>query len=138
MEAVLLLPLLFTLCFSSMKTKHEPYKTVLTISIGLVVVYFMNHSVYSLYLLCFVAGFSLLSERIANCVHVLWMKLAKLLSYVVPNILLSVIFFLILTPIALLHKLFHKNNSFNYSIKDITTFKEIMKKFDKPHFEKPW
>lgn len=121
-----------------MKIKQDSYKTVLTISMGLVVVYLINHSVYALYLLCVVAGFSLLSERIANVVHVLWMKLAKLLSYIAPNILLSIIFFLILTPIALIQKLFHKNKSFNSSINGITTFQESLKRFDMSHFEKPW
>lgn len=98
----------------------------------------MSHSVYSLYVLCVVAGFSVMSERIANYVHMLWMMLAKLLSYVAPNILLSMIFFLILTPIALLQKLFHKNKSFNPSLNDVTSFQESLRRFNKSHFEKPW
>jgi len=71
-------------------------------------------------------------------VHVLWMKLAKLLSYIAPNILLSIVFFLILTPVALLQKLFNKNKSFDPSINKLTTFQDTIKKIDKPHFEKPW
>lgn len=45
---------------------------------------------------------------VGNFIHNLWMQLAKVLGYINSRILLSIIFFLILTPIALLMRLLGK------------------------------
>lgn len=138
LEEALQLHRLFILYFNFMKVKHDAYKTVLTISLALVVFYYLYHSVFFLSIFFIVAGFSLLFEKVACLVHVLWMKLAKLLSYVAPNILLTIIFFLVLTPIALLQKVLSKNSAFRAINGKTSAFYETNKKFERNHFEKPW
>ena len=54
---------------------------------------------------CFV-GF--LIGPVGDFTHIIWMQLAKLLGFINSRILLSIIFFLILTPIALLMRLLGK------------------------------
>lgn len=66
------------------------------------------------------------------------MKLAGFLSLIIPNILLGIIFFLLLFPIALLSRLFGKNDSLNLKNKSGSTFKNVNKEFDKISFEKTW
>tara|TARA_R100000789_G_scaffold18215_1_gene21140 strand:- start:150 stop:404 length:255 start_codon:yes stop_codon:yes gene_type:complete len=81
---------------------------------------------------------SLISETISNSIEKLWNGLAKILSYIVPNILLTLVFLLLLTPLALLAKLF--NNKSDYILKNPgrSVFKDSNKSFSKNSFEKAW
>lgn len=65
------------------------------------------------------------------------MKLAKILGYIIPNILLSLVFFLFLLPISLISKLFTKD-PLMLSDKYKTYFIEINKEVEKESFEKIW
>ncbi len=66
-----------------------------------------------------------------------WMKLAKVLGYIVPNILLSVVFFFVLFPISLLSKIFTKDPLMLSKNKE-TYFVDINKEMDKKNIEKTW
>ncbi|NCU05543.1 MAG: hypothetical protein GXC73_16345 [Chitinophagaceae bacterium] len=48
---------------------------------------------------------------VGDFTHIVWMQLAKLLGYVNSRILLFLIFFIILTPVAFLRKLFGKKTT---------------------------
>jgi len=50
-----------------------------------------------------------LFERSSRMVHRIWMGLATLLSYIIPNILLTLIFYLILLPLALISRIGSKD-----------------------------
>jgi len=66
------------------------------------------------------------------------MKLAWVLSLIIPNILLSSIFFLFLFPIALLSRLFGKKDPLMLKNPEKSVFRNQEKKFDKSSFENPW
>ena len=66
------------------------------------------------------------------------MKLSWLLSLIVPNIILSIIFFLFLFPIALLSRMTKKEDQLRLKNIYQSTFKEVNKTFDKKSFENPW
>ncbi len=51
----------------------------------------------------------IVSPYLSRKIEWIWMKLGKLLGYVVPNILLGLVFFLILFPISLISKIFRKD-----------------------------
>jgi hypothetical protein len=67
-----------------------------------------------------------------------WNKLSEILGKIVPNILLSVIFFLFLFPIALLSKLFLKKDALHLKQPAAGTYVDINKVFEKKMFENPW
>jgi hypothetical protein len=121
-----------------MLNKKETYKTIVVITAGFMVLYFVFHSIYFLYIALSIALLSILSESLANFISNAWMKLAKVLSYIVPPITMSILFFFILTPIALLQKLFKKNKSFLLKNNMNSTFIASNKVFNKSSFEKPW
>jgi hypothetical protein len=75
---------------------------------------------------------------LAKKIDYLWMKLTWVLSMIVPNVLLSVIFYLFLTPIALLSRIFGKKNQLTLKNTKDSLFKENTKKFEKSSFEKTW
>jgi hypothetical protein len=120
------------------KIKSDPTKTILVITVGFLVIYFFSGFKWSLYTAIIVGVLGLLSDLLAKKIDYLWMKLTWVLSMIVPNVLLSVIFYLFLTPIALLSRIFGKKNQLTLKNTKDSLFKENTKKFEKSSFEKTW
>lgn len=118
--------------------KSEPLKTVLVITVGMLVVYFISNLQWPLLVALIVGGLGLMSNYLAKKIEFLWMKLAWVLSLIVPNILLSLIYYLFLTPIAILSRIFGEKNQLSLKNTSSTLFKDKNKVFDKVSFEKPW
>lgn len=128
------------------KLDFDPLKTVLTITVGFVFLFTILQKDlgltirenWPLVIALIIGGSSLLSSYIANQINFLWMKLTWLLSLIVPNIILSIVFFVFLTPMALLGKLFSKKDLLILKNNKNSTFIKSDKSFDKESFEKPW
>jgi predicted ferric reductase len=118
--------------------KTDPIKTVLVITVGMLIVFALTQWKWAFNAAVIIGLLGLISSFLAKQIDYLWMKLAWVLSLIVPNILLSVIFYLLLTPIALLSRLFGEKNQLNLKNKTDSLFKDYNKEFDKPSFEKPW
>jgi hypothetical protein len=118
--------------------KTDPVKTVLTISVGFMVLYFITKWDWAIITALVVGLAGVFSTYLSEKIDFLWMKLAWVLNLIAPNILLTVIFFLLLFPIAILSRMFGKNDFFN--LKDIndSNFKDSNRQLDKASFEKPW
>lgn len=116
----------------------EATKTVLTITVGFVVIYLFSKAEWTLYIALSVGLAGLLSAYLREKIAFLWMKLAWLLSLVVPNLVLSVVFFVFLLPIATLSRLFSKKDPMNRKNTSDSLFKTSSRVMDKPFFEKPW
>lgn len=74
-----------------------------------------------------------LSKKIAW----IWMKIARVLSYIVPNILLAVVFYVFLLPLAVISRLFRKD-PLMLSDDRQSYFIEVDEKPEKSSFEKIW
>lgn len=118
--------------------KSNPAQTVLVICTGLVLVYFIFDLRWVLYLAFGLGLLSILSTWISRKVEWGWFKLTYLLSLIVPNILLGVIFFLFLTPIAFLASLFAKKDSFLLKKPNDSAYQIINKKYSAADLENPW
>ncbi len=118
--------------------KSNPAQTVLVICTGLVLVYFIFDLRWVLYLAFGLGLLSILSTWISRKVEWVWFKLTYLLSLIVPNILLGVIFFLFLTPIAFLASLFAKKDSFLLKKPNDSAYQIINKKYSAADLENPW
>ena len=119
------------------KETYEPVKTVLVITTGFILLFFITNLAWSLYLAMIVSILGLLSNAMAKKISFVWLKLASLLNLIMPNIILSIIFFLILTPIALLSRMF-KKNQLRLKNSNKSLFIQKDSTFQKEHFEKPW
>ena len=118
--------------------KSEPLKTVLTIAMGFIFVFYATH-LKSFILVSFIIGIAgLASDYLAVKIDWLWMKLTYILSLIVPNILLSVIFYVFLFPMALLSRLIGKKDPLMLKKGLKTTFVTVNKSFEKNIFEKSW
>ena len=113
----------------------NPYKTVLTIVIGFGIVFLITQNKYFLYVALGIGLLGLISSFIAKQIEKLWSLLTKVLSYIVPNILLSIVFYLFLFPIALLSRLFGKKDPLKLKKSTGSTFVVDERGFEKASFE---
>ncbi len=121
-----------------LKEQKEPFRTILTISTGFLIIYFFSNWSVAFWIALGTSIAGLFSSFLRKWIIKLWFKLAWVLSLIIPNILLSVIFFFILTPIAFLYKWFGNKDPLMLSNHDESTFRDVDKSFDKSYFERPW
>lgn len=120
--------------------KKEPdYKSILTVVGGFLLLYFAFKQQAFIYVAFGVAGLSLASSFLARKLVWLWHKLGEGLGYVNARILLTIIFYIFLAPVAFLYRLSHKDpiklnkiegEGSYYTIRDYT--------FEGKDLEKPW
>lgn len=114
-----------------MKSKH--LETIVVFIAVLVIVYLFTANRYYLYAGLGFAAIGLLVPSLSRLIHTGWMKLAMLIGLVMNKVLLSVVFFLVLTPVALLSRLFRKDPfetkkaaSSNFTDRDFTYTKKSL------------
>lgn len=137
-EAAALLHLSFTPYFKLMKNNSETYKTILVIVVGLSFISYIFK--LDLLLKCtLVMGLACaLSGWAAEKISWLWMKLTWVLSKIMPNIILSGVFYLFLTPLALLSRTFGEKNPLMLKNPGQSTFKKKEDAYSKESLEKMW
>jgi hypothetical protein len=118
--------------------KTDSVKTVLTISMGLIVLYLITKWDWTIPAALAISLAGIFSSYLSEKINLMWMKLSWLLNLITSNILLSTIFFLFLFPIALLSRLFGKNDPLNLKNKAGSNFKNSHKQLDKVSFKKTW
>ena len=111
--------------------------TVLVICMGFLALYLGFHWKWAIYTSLGVGVLAIASSFLSRKIEWGWNKLSKILGYIVPNILLSIVFFVFLFPISLISKLFHKD-TLMLSRKYKTYYIEVNKEMDKASFEKTW
>lgn len=120
------------------KVKTDPVKTVLTITVGFLVIFLVNHQSWAIITALGIGIAGVFSPFLSRKIDFLWMKLAWVLSLIMPNIILTIVFFLILFPIAALSRLFGKKDPLQLKNSKDSTFSICHKEFKKESFEKPW
>lgn len=118
--------------------KNNPVNTVLTISVGFGIIYLVSDFRWTLYLSLIVGVLGITSTKITKEIDFLWMKLAKVLSYIIPNILLTIIFYLFLFPMSVLAKIFGNKDALQLKEKSDTLWIHTDTQCDKNTFEKMW
>ena len=116
----------------------DPTKTILTIAIGFCIIFLITDIDIFLYLAIGIGVAGLLSNYLAQKITWLWSVLSWVLSLIVPNILLSIIFYLILFPLAILVRVFGKKNMLFLKNTEDSLFKDRTTIITKDSFEKLW
>jgi hypothetical protein len=117
--------------------KDTTKSTILVISMGFLTLHLAFSWQWAAVVSLIVGLIGLVSSYLSNKIEWAWMKFAQLLGYIVPNILLSILFFLFLTPISILFRLFNKDVLMLSNEYD-SYFIDINKEIDKKDFEKVW
>lgn len=131
-------PFIYTLFQHMSKLKNDPVKTVLVITTGFLIVYLITDARWALIVASVIGIMGVFSGYLAAKINYLWMKLAWVLSLIIPNILLSAIFFFILFPLSVLSKIFGEKDPLHLKNSSGSLFKDKNKIFDKKSFEHPW
>jgi hypothetical protein len=117
--------------------KDTSKSTILIISMGFLLIYLVFHWQWAVIVSLIVGIIGIISSFLSKKIEWGWIKLSKFMGYIIPNILLSILFFLFLFPISLLSKLFSKD-PLMLSKKHKTYFIDINREIDKQGFEKIW
>ena len=118
--------------------KVDATKTVLLLVLSGVVFYFIYRQDWMLFVGLVVGVLGLISDTMSFYIDFLWRKLGWLLGLVVPKVILSIVFFIFLTPLAILSRIFGPKDPLHLTFKGGSLFKVVDKKFHKSHFEKMW
>ncbi|MFD1145246.1 SxtJ family membrane protein [Larkinella insperata] len=119
-------------------TPVDRLKAQLVIVTGLVVLYFVFHSVYWLYAAAAVGLLSVLVPKAGNGLAWLWFQLAEGLGWINSRVLLTVLFGLVLVPIAWLYRLSKKNPLAIRQPKNASLYHERNHTYTKDDLEHPW
>lgn len=120
------------------KLNFDPTKTVLTITVGFLIVYLFTGWSWAIITSVVVGLIGLFSAKLSEWINILWMKLTLILSFIVPNIILAIIYYLILVPVALFSRIFKKEDELLLKHNRKSTFFEINRKIDKSSLENMW
>lgn len=120
-----------------MKQDDTTKSTILIISMGFLLIYLLFTWRWAVITSLIIGLVGILSPSLSQKIEWGWMKLAQILSYVIPNILLTIVFFFFLFPIALVSRLFTKD-PLMLSKKYNTYFLDVKNKSDKKSFKKTW
>ena len=120
------------------KTLYDPLKTILIITVGLIITYIITKMQWFLNIALLTGLIGVFSTYLSKIINSFWLKLSWLLSLIIPNLLLSIIYFLLLTPIAWLSRLFGQQNQLNINNTKKSLFKNTNNYFNKEFFERTW
>jgi hypothetical protein len=119
-----------------MKTEKTK-STMLIISMGFLFLFIVFSWKWAVIVSFAVGIVGIVSPFLSRQIEWAWMKLARVMGYIVPNILLTLAFFLFLYPLSLLSRLFRKD-PLMLSKKYNTYFIDINKVMTKESFERIW
>jgi carbamoyltransferase len=116
----------------------SPEKSVYTIAIAFTILYFLFQKEW-MFNTGLAVGFASVGLPFLNrYIDFAWMKLAYVLNLFMPKIILSLIFYLVLLPVALLSRIFSKKDPLMLKNKHASTFRDREKKFSKEDFSRMW
>ncbi len=119
-------------------TNANPYQTLLVICVGLIILFLCFKWQWPIWGALLIGLLGIISPFLAKKIDYLWMQLAYVLSLFVPNILLSLVYFLLLVPIAFLSRIINRKDTLLLKNKQSSTFKSFEKRFEPSSFENPW
>tara|TARA_R100001143_G_C3360893_1_gene135511 strand:- start:12509 stop:12877 length:369 start_codon:yes stop_codon:yes gene_type:complete len=120
------------------KLNFDPTKTVLTITVGFLIVYLITSWNWAIITSVIVGIIGLFSKKLSEVINTLWMKLTMVLSYIIPNVIMAIIYYVILVPIALLSRITSRNDNMHLKDRGESTYVDINRKIDADSLEKMW
>jgi predicted PurR-regulated permease PerM len=118
--------------------KTNPVISVLAATLFFLAVYFFAKFLVSLYAAIAIGFFGLLFTTVARSIHWFWTRVTHTFSFIITTVLLILVFYLFLTPLAQLAKLFGNDRQFRLKNRNGSMFKEQSENFDREFFERPW
>lgn len=119
--------------------KEKILENIIILSAASLAGYFIFKKNWLLPVSFFLLVLGIIGGKPAYWISLAWDGFAGFIGKINSKIILSLIFFVFLTPIAFLFRLFNKEAAGNFHEKKrITQLKESSSAFSKGSFEKPW
>lgn len=118
------------------QNKIKSLETCLVLVLALILAFWVYDLNWCLYLALVIAAIGLFVPPIANAIRWAWYKLAEGLGAITSRILLAIIFFLLLTPIAFLYRFFQRKKWVSYDSQSAWITRNHT--FQKEDLENPW
>jgi|688.fasta_scaffold897015_2 hypothetical protein len=112
--------------------------TILTIVVGFIFIYFLTQIKIALYIAFLIGVISLMSLKLSELIVFIWFKLSYILALIIPNIILTIVFYFFLTPLAFISRIFEKKSPLNLNNTLKSLFEAKNKNFAKESFKNPW
>lgn len=118
--------------------KENSHKTtILTLVIGFLLLYLLFSWRWSLYVSFSIGVIGIISPYLSEKIHKIWIKFSAILGFIVPKILLSIVFYFVLVPISFLFRMFNKD-PLMLSDKYDSYFITVNRDYDTKSFENTW
>ncbi len=120
-----------------MKPTKSPYPSIIVMALGFLAFYFIFDKIFLLGISTAILVVSLASEKGARLIEKGWLKFGLALGFINSRIILWVVYYVVLTPMALLGRLFGKDELQLKKGKDNSYYAErnhtyVAKDFTKP------
>lgn len=119
------------------RMKEKELKSLLVIVVGLLVFYLIFNNAYFIYASVAIGGLSLLIPTVGKGINWVWFKIAEVLGWINSRILLSLLYYIFLTPISLLYRIF-KKNSLDIKAPSKSIYEERNHIYSSKDLDNPW
>jgi hypothetical protein len=123
---------------TTQRTSRQQIQTILVILLALLIGWKWTSDLLFFYVSVILSVVVLFSERAMFGIDFLWMKLTWLLSQIIPRVILSILFYFFLTPLALLSRIFGDNDPLQMKRPANTLFRVEEPLRGPSSFEKMW
>ena len=123
---------------NSIENKLKAKSTILVIVVGFIIIYVYSKNYNFLRISIIIGLLGVISDSASLIIDKIWFKISYILGLIVPNILLGLIFYIFLFPIALLSRIFGNKDALNLKNNTNTLFINKNSIFKSKSFEQPW
>ena len=122
----------------SSSKNYQAKETVLVITVGFLVLYFVFKKVVFLDAALIVGLIGVFSFYLSEKIDLVWGWLSRVMGTVSNTVLLTVVFFLVLTPMALIRRLRGKDGLRRFDATATSNFSRREQVFEKKDLENTW
>lgn len=122
----------------SKEIPSNPVKTSLVICLGFTVIGLLIDQMWPFIIAVSVGGIGASIPWLASKIELVWFGIAKVMSYIVPNVVLTIVFYIFLFPMAMLARVFKKTDALKLKNKYDSMYVVADQVFDKASFERPF
>ena len=117
----------------------EVQKINAVLAAALLIAFMILHNEILLWLAILLLVGSASGSRVNSIIAQYWLRLSRIIGEINSRILLSLVFFVILTPVSALFRVFNKASVAHFKCNDKTSyFTDSVKRFDKRYFMNQW
>ena len=122
----------------SSSKNYQAKETVLVITVGFLVLYFVFKKVVFLDAALIVGLIGVFSFYLSEKIDLMWGWLSRVMGTVSNTVLLTVVFFLVLTPMALIRRMRGKDGLRRFDATATSNFSRREQVFEKKDLENTW